>query len=148
MQSEPTQRDKYAAAKLRGANFADAPLLAELYGEAVERVRELLEHGGGLILEDGEGEAWAALCWGEAGEGWRVERVAMRPEARGQGYERWLLTKLEALAIRANIPTLTLQLEHLDEATLRDYQRMGYHPLEPDSATLHKRVGGTWQVKR
>lgn len=140
--------EKYEAAKLRWASLADAQLLAGLYGERAEGVLAWLERGGGLILESAEGELLAALRWREEGEGWRVDPVATRPEARGQGYGRWLMTKLEALAIRANIPTLTLRLEHPDDEVLRYYRRMGYLSAEPGDCELHKRVGGTWQVKR
>jgi hypothetical protein len=57
------------------------------------------------------------------------------------------MTKVEALAIRTNIPTLTLVLDEVREDLLAYYQRMGYSVVMQDkrSATLSKRVGGIWQ---
>ena len=57
------------------------------------------------------------------------------------------MTKVEALAIRANIPTLTVEVPSPD--ALPTYRRMGYRRLEPGSPrpTMIKRVGGTWQVQ-
>lgn len=147
----------YEAARLRWAGEADADRLTVLWRQAhapesgppgpEERgtMREWLEHGGALLLEDAEGCTLCALRWRWADDGWRVDRIATLPAARGQGFGRWLMTKVEALAIKRNIPTLTLTLHH--EELLAYYRRMGYQESarEGDAVTLVKRVGGTWQ---
>lgn len=145
----------YEAAHLRSAEFKDIPELLGLYkvalgkAEGEEELISWLERGGAFVLEDAEGKMLCALRWREEGDGWRVDRVATIPAARGQGFGRWLMTKVEALAIRTNIPTLTLQLDEVREDLLLYYQRMGYSVVVQDqrSATLSKRVGGIWQRK-
>ncbi|MBW6456096.1 MAG: GNAT family N-acetyltransferase, partial [Trueperaceae bacterium] len=98
----------------------------------------------------------AALRWREEGAGWRVDRVATRPEARGQGYGRWLATKVEALAIRKNVPFLLLSLPWADAGQLAYYERLGYRVSDepsrngahqPPQRHLRKVVGGVWQRK-
>ena len=161
--------DRYEAAKLRRATLADAAALAALYraahdardatrcedevaSETEASMLEWLGRGGGLVLQDASGAFLCALRWRERDGGWQLDTVATRPEARGQGYGRWLMTQLEALAIRANIPTLTLELSEARDDLLAYYGRMGYAAQEADPATgiltLSKRVGGTWQYKR
>lgn len=145
----------YEAAHLRYAEFRDIHDLLELYknalGKAVteDEMMHWLEGGGALVLENAEGQMLCALRWREEGEGWRVDRVATIPEARSQGFGRWLMTKVEALAIRNNIPTLTLTLDEIRDDLLHYYQRMGYNIVNQDnkSIRLSKRVGGTWQRK-
>ena len=147
----------YEAARLRWAGLRDAQRVAALqalaYPDAAadgRNVRAALEHGGALLLEDRAGDLLAALCWRDRKDGWEVERVATLPAHRGQGYGRWLMTRVEAAAIRANVPTLTLTLP-LDATRdqLAYYARMGYAETARDDAsiTLLKRVGGTWQTK-
>lgn len=147
----------YEAARLRWAGEADADRLTSLWHQAHAceadpggfedpgTMADWLEHGGALLLEDDAGRTLCALRWRWANEGWRVDRIATLPAARGQGFGRWLMTKVEALAIKRNIPTLTLTLHH--EELLPYYRRMGYHELEREegAVTLVKRVGGIWQ---
>jgi GNAT superfamily N-acetyltransferase len=160
----------YEAAHLRPAEFRDIPELLVLYktalgkAESQEEMTAWLEGGGALVLEDATGKMLCALRWREelnqeAQDGWRVDRVATIPEARAQGFGRWLMTKVEALAIRNNIPTLTLTLDEVRDDLLAYYQRMGYGILQHDKqgldkqgldkqgVSLSKRVGGTWQRK-
>jgi GNAT superfamily N-acetyltransferase len=145
----------YEAAHLRHAEFRDIPELLELYktalGKAVseDEMMRWLEGGGALVLENAQGKMLCALRWREENDGWRVDRVATIPEARSQGFGRWLMTKVEALAIRTNIPTLTLTLNEVRDDLLAYYQRMGYDIIDqqPEQLTLSKRVGGTWQRK-
>jgi GNAT superfamily N-acetyltransferase len=150
----------YEAAHLRSAEFRDLPELLVLYqvargkAESEEEMTAWLEQGGAFILENAEGKMLCALRWREEAnsdgqDGWRVDRVATIPEARGQGFGRWLMTKVEALAIRTNIPTLTLKLDEVRADLFAYYQRMGYEVQEQkrDEVTLSKRVGGTWQRK-
>jgi len=150
----------YEAARLRWATEHDAERLALLWqagrdadgldssGETRDVIRSWLEHGGAVFLEDQTGLALCALRWRWHEGGWEVDRIATRPEARGHGYGRWLMTKLEALAIKRNIPVLTLAL---DRDELHDYYaRLGYREEEgvaEEEAVrrLVKRVGGTWQ---
>ena len=107
----------YEAARLRSAGLGDVAALEALYqrawpeaGETRETVQDWLEQGGALVLEDAGGALVGALRWREVEDGWRVDRVATPPEERAQGFGRWLMTKLEALAIQRNIPTLHLHL--------------------------------------
>lgn len=150
--------EPYEAARLRPADLSDTARLVVLYNlarpeaapETAASMADWLEHGGALLLETPDARALCALRWRETDEGWRVDRIATLPEARSQGYGRWLMTKVEALAIRANIPTLNLQLEDARPELSQYYERMGYRVVGGDggAVTLNKRVGGTWQTKR
>jgi GNAT superfamily N-acetyltransferase len=140
-------------AHLRWAGLADLDALCAVYQAArpdqaddPETMAAWLEHGGAILLES-EGRAIAALRWREESGGWRVDPAASLPEERAGAYGRWLMTKVEALAIRSNIPTLTLDAPSAE--SLPYYRRLGYRrrdPLDADSP-LVKRVGGTWQVQ-
>lgn len=144
----------YEAARLRWATLKDVGRLVALWvaaypddpvGDAA--MAEWLEHGGALTLQDRDGKLLAALRWRDEGDGWRVDRVATRPEARGQGYGRWLTTKVEALAIKHSVPWLELALPDTDgEEQLGYYRRMGYVPAGGDGHRLRKVVGGEWQT--
>lgn len=142
-----------ARARLRWAGLRDLGALCELFRAArpeesndEAEMAAWLEHGGAIVLE-AEGRALAALRWREEASGWRVDPVASLPEERGMGYGRWLMTKVEAHAIRSNIPTLTVALPSSE--ALPYYRRMGYRRPDPegDPTTLVKRVGGTWQIQ-
>jgi GNAT superfamily N-acetyltransferase len=148
----------YEAARLRWATLADGERLADLWRRAYPEeeaspasVRKWLERGGALLLQDRGGGLLAALPWREAEGGWQVERVATAPGERGQGYGRWLVTKVEALAIKSNVPYLWLRLPHGDDDAdqLAYYARMGYlvEAVDEVATTLRKRVGGVWQTK-
>lgn len=142
-------------AQLRRAGLRDAARLAELdrlagangHGSDVGAMREWLEHGGALFYEDRTGRALSSLRWREDEGGWRLEPMTTHPDARGQGYGRWLMTQVEALAIRHNVPWLRLVLG--DEERLSYYRRMGYDVVEETNGkkVLAKRVGGTWQMQ-
>lgn len=150
----------YEAARLRWAVESDADRLAALWREGREAdgldgaqetadvMRDWLEHGGAVFLEDAARRAVCAVRWRWHDGGWSVDRIVTRPEARGQGYGRWLMTKLEALAIKRNVPTLTLDLDQ--DALLAYYERLGYREVERGDGgvptrRLVKQVGGTWQ---
>ncbi len=136
------------AVRLRVAGPADASRLAEMYAASGSRLSEedvdtWLDKGGALLVERDDGPVLAAVRWHPNPGGWTVERVTTRPDERGNGYGRWLMTKLEALAIRGNVPSLELEL---DEATdVGYYRRMGYQPSDAAPLRLSKRVGGVWQ---
>ncbi len=140
----------YAPPRLRDARASDITSLARLYAVARPELalnaadfREWLSLNSTLLVEDAAGEVVAALRYGEEAEGWRVEPIVTHPDHRGQGYGRWLMTMLEAEAIRTNVPYLALQLT--DPAVLPYYLRLGYRPVEDDQLDLVKRVGGVWQ---
>ncbi|UCH24734.1 MAG: GNAT family N-acetyltransferase [Trueperaceae bacterium] len=146
--------EAYQAARLRWAALTDAERLTKLYAaarpeqpESIADMSDWLEHGGALLLENRTGDLLSALRWREAGEGWLVDRIATLPDERGQGFGRWLMTKVEALAIRSNIPSLTLQLK--GHELLGYYRRLGYRIVkeEGEHLTLCKQVGGVWQYK-
>ena len=142
----------YDAARLRWAGEADASRLATLWLDAGVHEPETeasmgvwLEHGGALMMEGPDGQPLCAVRWRWTDDGWRVDPIVTHPDARGQGYGRWLMTKVEALAIKRNVPTLTLCLRQ--EERLGYYRRLGYRETERDeeAITMVKRVGGTWQ---
>lgn len=140
----------YAPPRLRDATLTDAPALAALYADArpsagldAASFRGWLNlHGALVVEEEGDGIV-AAIRYQEEGDGWRVEPVVTHPDHRGQGYGRWLMTRLEADAIRSNVPSLALTLT--DPEVLSYYQRLGYRPAGDDELELTKRVGGVWQ---
>ncbi len=146
----------YDAARLRWAALRDAERLSTLWrsarpeaAEGASEMREWLEHGGALMLEDEADAPLAALRWRDTALGWEVD-VVTHPEHRARGYGRWLLTKVEAAAIRANVPLLTLSLSSsAPAAELGYFARIGYleRARGPEHVELHKRVGGTWQTK-
>lgn len=145
---QPTSRP----AKLHTATNSDAAALAELYrvawndpSEDEPRVQGWLGDGGVLTFVCA-GTFVSALRWREAPYGWEVGRLATLPEYRGQGFGRWLTTRLEALAIQHNIPELRLTLSGAQTELLPYYTRMGYHPRDAEAPLeLAKKVGGVWQ---
>lgn len=145
----------YEAALLRWATRADTPALKRLWDSAYpnesESLLAWLAHGGALLLQDPDGDLLAALPWREEGKGWRIDRVATRADVRGLGYGRWLITKVEALAIKQNIPWLRLTLPDDTDGQSEYYRRLGYTP-DPDTSSdastgihLLKVIGGVWQ---
>jgi GNAT superfamily N-acetyltransferase len=139
------------AAKLHNATYADAEALTRLYraawaeGEEERVVQGWLEGGGALYFAI-DRTIVCALRWRETPYGWEVGRLATLPEYRGQGFGRWLMTRLEALAIQHNIPELQLTLGASQAELLPYYTRMGYRACGPDAPLiLCKRVGGVWQ---
>lgn len=143
-------RKKAHAATVRLAGLTDAANIAQLMRGSnlvtLEEVAETLEQGGALLLEDKSGILLCVLMWLETGEGWTLQQPAVLEAYRHQELDRWVLTRLEALAIQRNIPVLNMQLE--DETLLPYYKRMGYRLEAQDNLLLSKRVGGTWQTKR
>ncbi len=143
---------KPQAARLRSATYADAAALTVLYksawndgSENEASVQGWLE-GGGTLYFTSDTTILCALRWREAPYGWEVGRLATLPEYRGQGFGRWLMTRLEALAIQRNIPELQLTLLEAQRDLLPYYTRMGYRACSPETPlTLCKRVGGVWQ---
>lgn len=140
----------YAPPRLRDATVADASALARLYDVARPRLglsagdfRTWLALNSALLVEEEGDGVVAALRYAEEGDGWRVEPIVTHPDHRGQAYGRWLMTKVEADAIRTNVPCLMLTLT--DPNVLPYYHRLGYRPTGEDPLELSKRVGGVWQ---
>lgn len=139
-------------AQLRSATYADAGTLARLYQTAwgdphedEEAVQGWLEGGGALYFAC-ESTIICALRWRETPYGWEIGRLATLLEYREQGFGRWLMTRLEALAIQHSVPKLQLTLHEAQRELLPYYTRMGYRACEADAPlTLCKRVGGVWQ---
>lgn len=135
--------------QLRRASLGDAARLAGLYrgnGASIssEQLSDRIEHGGALYFEDDDGPV-AALAWQDTAGGWQLGKPVLRGDQSGDGHGRWLMTQVEALAIRLNIPRLSL--EKVDSSDLAWYRRLGYE-AQPDSPhRLSKKVGGTWQYR-
>ena len=140
---------------LRLATFEDVTALTNLYqtawlcNESEAEVWGWLERGGTIILESKDGQLISALRWQDSEQGWQLDRVATLVEYRGQGCGRWLMTHLEALAIKQNVISLSLTLTNQLEELLPYYKRMGYNVLNEKIAIcqLTKRVGGVWQYQ-
>lgn len=136
---------------LRRAQYGAPGLVEELHGlyanarpnnpVSTEFLQEWLDHGGVLYITDQHDRPLAALLWREAAGGWRVDPIATLQDQRGNGFGRWLMTQLEALAIRSNIPFLETRIARED--LLPYYKRLGYRVVE--GLTLRKAVGGQWQ---
>ncbi len=139
------------ALKLHTATYADAEALTALYQTAWnEREDEAVVQGwlegGGALYFACDRTIVCALRWRETPYGWEVGRLATLPDYRGQGFGRWLMTRLEALAIQHNVPELQLTLDEAQADLLPYYTRMGYRARSPDAPlTLCKQVGGVWQ---
>lgn len=140
----------FTSPRLRDATGADAGKLAELYacakpraGQSHGSLKAWLASGSAILVEDSGGCALAALRYRSEGDGWRVEPIVTHPDQRGQGFGRWLMTMLEADAIRGNVAFLAVDLD--EPSTLPYYRRLGYRPVGDDELSLRKRVGGVWQ---
>ena len=143
---------KGRAAKVRLAGLEDTSAVTQLLSENArederpktpEEVEACIESGGALLFESSS-TLLCALLWRETSDGWTLEQPTVSEPYRKQELDRWVLTKVEALAIQRNIPLLRMKLG--DESLLPYYERMGYR-LEGDDLLLSKRVGGTWQYK-
>lgn len=135
--------------QLRRAALGDAAKLAGLYSNngsslSSEQLSQRIEHGGALYFEDDSGPV-AALSWQDSADGWQLGKPTLRDGQAGDGHGRWLMTHVEALAIRLNVPWLSL--EKVDSADLAWYRRLGYEPQPGNPHTLTKKVGGTWQYR-
>lgn len=140
----------FVSPRLRGATTTDAARLADLWalarpGSGVDQrhMKEWLASARALLLEDAGGRALGAVRFREENGGWRVEPIVTDPDQRGQGYGRWLMTALEADAIRENVAFLALTVQ--EPSTLPYYRRLGYRQHGESELELRKRVGGVWQ---
>ncbi len=140
----------FTSPRLREATVADAAKLAELWsrarpgaGVSAAQLKQWLECGRAVLVEDAEGDVLAALRFRAEDDGWRVEPIVTDPDQRGQGFGRWLMTMLEADAIKANVAFLAIALD--EPSTLSYYRRLGYRQDGDSELQLRKRVGGVWQ---
>ena len=136
--------------QLRRAQLGDAARLASLFsigGSSISsnQMAERLEHGGALFFEDDQGPV-SALCWQETSAGWKLSQTVLRDGQSGDSHGRWLMTQVESLAIRLNIPWLSLDLA--DSSNLDWYRRLGYEPQAGKPHLLAKKVGGTWPLRK
>lgn len=139
---------KEGATRLRLAGLSDTSALAELYRQRCNEsgaIEQWLEQGGVLLLEAANGKLLGALRWRYGDGGWWLEQPLTPADSSQDDIKRWLLTKVEALAIVHNIPALYLEPPE-DAEDARTYARLGYLPIT--GGRLGKQVGGTWQVKR
>jgi GNAT superfamily N-acetyltransferase len=60
-----------------------------------------------------------------------VKKVFVVPDHRSAGIARRLLAESEQYAIGAGFTALVLQTGPLQEAAIRLYERIGYHPIPP-----------------
>ncbi len=138
--------------RLRRAGLADAGRLAALSvqaagrsGLSAEQMSTCIEHGGALYYEDESGPV-SMLAWQESAAGWELQPFRTSTDQDDLGHSRWLMTQVEALAIRLNIPRLCLRLGTGNNEDY--YRRLGYERESADSNLLVKRVGGTWQLRQ
>jgi GNAT superfamily N-acetyltransferase len=143
----------YEAARLHLADIVDADQLSRFFNdvepsaeESATSMEQWLEYGGALVVENSEGDIVSALRWRESGEGWQLDHIVTDSNYRNMGYGRWLLTKVEALAIQRNVAMLRVLLPEDQHYLEPYYLRMGY-TREGDGThvTLAKQVGGMWQ---
>lgn len=140
----------FTSPRMRDATSADATRLSELWalarpdsGVGQHELKEWLASARAILLEDAGGRALAALRYREENGGWRVEPIVTDPGQRGQGFGRWLMTAVEADAIRENVAFLALNVD--EPSTLPYYRRLGYRQCGEHELELQKRVGGVWQ---
>lgn len=145
------QQRSHAPLRLRRAGMADAARLAALAGPDAHRdeggrsvLEDCLEFGGALWFED-RSVPVSLLCWREVQGGWELRPVRVAEGYDELSHSRWLMTQVEALAIRMNVPELALTLSR--PADLDLYRRMGYEPAGHSGERLVRRVGGTWQLR-
>lgn len=137
--------------RLRRASMADAPRLARLTGSCQEspalteeQMSSCIEHGGALFYEADSGPV-SMITWQESPGGWDLKNYSTTTDDDDLGHTRWLMTQVEALAIRLNVPRLSVS--SLNTGDLTCYRRMGYEPDATDPERLSKRVGGQWQFR-
>jgi GNAT superfamily N-acetyltransferase len=148
-----TGQHSYEAARLHLAEIVDAHTLCDFYnhvepnaGETETSMRKWLEGGGALVVENDDGSIVSVLRWRECTDGWQLDHIVTSDEYHNRGYGRWLMTKVEALAIQSNIATLHVALPKEQYDLEPYYQRMGYARDDgTNEVTLSKHVGGTWQ---
>ena len=134
--------------RLRRASIADADKLAALAAGAgtpdARQLSERIEHGGALYYEADQGPL-SLISWRDVAGGWDLAECSAVGGEDVQGHTRWLMTEVEALAIRLNVPRLSVTPS--DEDGAARYRRMGYEPDADNSGRLSKRVGGQWQFR-
>lgn len=122
--------------RIRTASLADAAALTRLWqesglrfraGDVPDELAAVLARDDDLVLaaEDADGLAAAVLGTFDGRRGW-VNRLATRPDHRGQGYATAILAELERrLAARA-CRKVNLLIEPANQAVTRFYRQRGY----------------------
>lgn len=135
--------------RLCRASIADADKLAALAAGGTEapdarQLSERIEHGGALYYEADQGPL-SLISWRDVAGGWDLAECTAVEGEDVLGHTRWLMTEVEALAIRLNVPRLSVT--PVDEEGAARFRRMGYEPDADHSGRLSKRVGGQWQFR-
>jgi putative acetyltransferase len=125
---------------LYGRPDAGSPLTAEMFEPPAGR----------FLVGYLDGEAAGCAGYRRIDEGLaRVQRVFVRPWARGNGLSRRLMETVEALAVADGYETLELHTGPRQPAAVRVYESLGYTPIalfppyegDPLSLCYAKRIG-------
>ncbi len=104
-----------------------------------------------VVLREAPGSAaigcGAVVLMGDYGE---VKRMYVKPEQRGRGLAKAILTALETEAARASCPTLRLETGIHQHEAIALYERSGFtrctrygdYPDDPLSVFMEKRIAG------
>lgn len=60
-----------------------------------------------------------------------LKRMYVRPNVRGKGIGKQILSQIEAFAKRSNVHTLRLETGVYQPAAIHLYQNLGYYPIPP-----------------
>ncbi len=60
-----------------------------------------------------------------------VKRMYVRPDMRGKGIGKQIVSQIEAFAKQANVRTLRLETGVYQPAAIHLYQKLGYYPIPP-----------------
>jgi ribosomal protein S18 acetylase RimI-like enzyme len=117
-------------------------------GESEASVIEHLRHGGGAVLESGEGLVGAVL-WNEDDGSLYVGRLSVHPEHRRRGIARRLMDAAEREARRQGLPRMTLGVRLALEDNRQLFRSCGFeetrvhaHPgfSEPTWVEMERRL--------
>ena len=110
-----------------------------------------LAAGAVFLAEEGGGSVLGGVCAEARGEAMYLDRLAVRPAARGRGVAGALVAAVEAFATASGAARVTLGVRLALAGNIRMFERLGYvetgreaHPgfAKPTSAKLAKPVGG------
>lgn len=60
-----------------------------------------------------------------------IKRMYVRPDMRGEGIGKQIVSEIEAFAKQANVHTLRLETGVYQLAAIHLYQKLGYYPIPP-----------------
>jgi ribosomal protein S18 acetylase RimI-like enzyme len=133
-------------AQYRGVLRPESSALAE----TADSVRRKMEAGGAIVAERPAGGMLGAVLFEPEGDALYLGRLAVLPEARGQGLAARLVGAVEAEARARGCAAVTLEVRLALEDNIRLFARLGYrevgreaHPgfTEPTSMTMRKSLG-------